>query len=586
MLGYLFGGDTGVESAADLARKRAQVEQMRGQALGANPDTFGEGISAIGKALIARMSDRRIAPREEAERARSGSEMARIMAMLQGSGGGHPMPSPMPAPMPAPMPQPAPEVPAQGAPLPPVATGPIPLPPSIGAAVDRVAPPALTGGAGTDAIPGGPGADTLASPADTIRAGLIERGLPPHVADGFVMNFQSESGLRPDINEVAPVVPGSRGGYGLAQWTGPRRRELEAFAASRGVPASDMNAQLDFLMTELQGPESRAAQSIMAAPDSASAADAVLRQFLRPASEHVASRSAQYTGGAGTDTMMGQAGNDRLGTGGVDPAIISQLAELSSNPYLPEGQRMIAQMLIQQQMGQMFQAPMSPLEQIQLEQAHLDLEQDRNPVAEPADAPNSVQEYQFYADQEVAQGRQPLSYGDWSILDEKAGNPGAEQRQADAQTISTDTITNAAKMAREAANNRFITGPLAGIASMAPNTDNAEIYRQIDVLKSQASFAALAAMRAQSPTGSSGLGSLTERESDMLAAQAGALDPRSPNFVRDLDAYERTLLRTIHGVQAGDLLFEQSRDGATTPPPATGGDAPLTPEERAFLGIE
>ena len=42
----------------------------------------------------------------------------------------------------------------------------------------------------------------------------IEAG--EHVADGFVMNFKDESGLNPGINEQNPIVPGSRGGFGLA----------------------------------------------------------------------------------------------------------------------------------------------------------------------------------------------------------------------------------------------------------------------------------------------------------------------------------------------------------------------------------
>jgi len=156
-----------------------------------------------------------------------------------------------------------------------------------------------------------------ANPADMIRAGLVQRGLPPHIADGFVMNFRDESGLNPGINEAAPMVPGSRGGFGLAQWTGPRRVALETFASNRGLPVDSIDAQLDFLMTELQGPESRAARSIMAAPDSAAAADAVLRDFLRPAPEHVATRSADYLGGSGSTGLLGGAGGDTLGTQGL-----------------------------------------------------------------------------------------------------------------------------------------------------------------------------------------------------------------------------------------------------------------------------
>jgi hypothetical protein len=133
---------------------------------------------------------------------------------------------------------------------------------------------------------------------ETIRAGLIARGAPPHVADAFILNFQDESGLNPGINEIAPLVPGSRGGFGLAQWTGPRRVALERFAASRGVPPSDLDAQLDYLMTELQGPEARAAASIFAAPDVSSAAVAIARDFLRPAPENLDRRVSRYSGGA------------------------------------------------------------------------------------------------------------------------------------------------------------------------------------------------------------------------------------------------------------------------------------------------
>lgn len=135
------------------------------------------------------------------------------------------------------------------------------------------------------------------SRANQIRAGLIARGMAPHIADGFVMNFRDESGFDPGINEISPVVPGSRGGFGLAQWTGPRRTALEQFAASRGVPASDMNAQLDFLMTELQGPEAAAWQKISSAPDAGQAGASIVNHFLRPAETYRAQRAASYAGG-------------------------------------------------------------------------------------------------------------------------------------------------------------------------------------------------------------------------------------------------------------------------------------------------
>lgn len=131
-----------------------------------------------------------------------------------------------------------------------------------------------------------------------IYSGLVARGMAPHIAEAFVLNMRDESGLNPGINEIAPIVPGSRGGYGLYQLTGPRRRAYEAYAAQRGLPLDSVDAQLDFMMTELQGPESSAWQKISAAPDTGTAAAAVVNYFLRPAEEHRARRVAKYTGGA------------------------------------------------------------------------------------------------------------------------------------------------------------------------------------------------------------------------------------------------------------------------------------------------
>lgn len=157
--------------------------------------------------------------------------------------------------------------------------------------------------------------------------GLTQRGLPPTAAQAFVMNFQDESGLNPGINEIAPLVPGSRGGFGLYQLTGPRRVAYEQFAQQRGVNAADPDAQMDFLMMELQGPESRAARSILSAPDVNSAAVAIARDFLRPAPENLAKRVARYGGQ--------QAPN--FPTGGNAPQ--NALAGVSAPQNPPQGQQ-------------------------------------------------------------------------------------------------------------------------------------------------------------------------------------------------------------------------------------------------------
>jgi hypothetical protein len=157
----------------------------------------------------------------------------------------------------------------------------------------------------------------------SIFQGLVQRGLPPHIAQGFVMNMRDESGLNPSINEVAPLVPGSRGGFGLYQLTGPRRVAYEQFANARGVDPANVDAQLDFLVSELQGPESRAARSIFAAQDVPSAAAAIARDFLRPAPENLQRRVAQYTGGT---TMQPQ--------GLLAPTMSGRNPEQERQPFL------------------------------------------------------------------------------------------------------------------------------------------------------------------------------------------------------------------------------------------------------------
>jgi len=118
------------------------------------------------------------------------------------------------------------------------------------------------------------------------------------------MNMKDESGLDAGINEISPIVKGSRGGFGLYQLTGPRRRAFESFAGQRGVALDDADAQLDFLMYELDGPEARAARSILSTSTAGEAGAAIVRKFLRPLQSHQDRRAARYlrNGGGSFDT--------------------------------------------------------------------------------------------------------------------------------------------------------------------------------------------------------------------------------------------------------------------------------------------
>lgn len=187
------------------------------------------------------------------------------------------------------------------------------------------ASPGSGAGFGMAALPAAAGGPAAAVPAGEtasyVRDGLMKRGLPGHVADAFVVNFQDESGLNPGINEAAPIVPGSRGGYGLYQLTGPRRRAYESFAAERGIPLDSVDGQLDFMMSELQGPEAGAAKSILAAPDTATAAQAIVNKFLRPSPEHRQSRASRYAGLGTSEPVQVASADPSFMPGSVDAGL-------------------------------------------------------------------------------------------------------------------------------------------------------------------------------------------------------------------------------------------------------------------------
>lgn len=96
-----------------------------------------------------------------------------------------------------------------------------------------------------------PNGDYNQNAAYMINAVMQDYGMTREQAIGVVAHFSHESGLNPGINEIKPIVPGSRGGYGIAQWTGPRRRALEKFAKDNNLPVDNIATQRQFLKEEI-----------------------------------------------------------------------------------------------------------------------------------------------------------------------------------------------------------------------------------------------------------------------------------------------------------------------------------------------
>jgi len=112
-------------------------------------------------------------------------------------------------------------------------------------------------------------------------------GLTADQAAGVVGNLAHESAGFKTMQEVKPTVEGSRGGYGYAMWTGPRRKQFEAWAQANGLDPASYEANYGFMKHELTSTsEGRVLQYLRQAPDAATAALTFSQKYLRPGIPH------------------------------------------------------------------------------------------------------------------------------------------------------------------------------------------------------------------------------------------------------------------------------------------------------------
>jgi hypothetical protein len=139
---------------------------------------------------------------------------------------------------------------------------------------------------------------------------FVSQGMTPAQAAGIVGNLQGESGQGLNTGAINPG-DGRDGSdsIGVAQWNGPRARALKAYAESKGVPWTDLNTQLEFLHSELKGPEGTAYKGLQAAQTPEEAARAMLayerpKDWNKPGShperaKYATAAFAAYGGGQG-----------------------------------------------------------------------------------------------------------------------------------------------------------------------------------------------------------------------------------------------------------------------------------------------
>jgi|GEM_PF-4923158 len=135
--------------------------------------------------------------------------------------------------------------------------------------------------------------NTLPKNANWDNAGRMIEYLMTHgeltdsQAIGVVANAMWESsGVNPGQSQIGGPA------FGLVQWEGGRRKELEAFAVAKGKPAADLYVQLDFMLMELKRDAWNGYADLKAATNSTDATLIFMRKFERPGAPHEDKRLA------------------------------------------------------------------------------------------------------------------------------------------------------------------------------------------------------------------------------------------------------------------------------------------------------
>ena len=119
---------------------------------------------------------------------------------------------------------------------------------------------------------------------------ILDFSLSVDDAAAIVGNAGHESGGFKQLQELKPLVPGSKGGYGIMQWTGPRRREYESYCKRNRFDPSDMMTNYKFLFVELNGPEGKVIPRLKAGKTLDEKVEIFMKVFLRPGIPHLDQR--------------------------------------------------------------------------------------------------------------------------------------------------------------------------------------------------------------------------------------------------------------------------------------------------------
>ena len=116
----------------------------------------------------------------------------------------------------------------------------------------------------------------LSGDAEDVVDFFLDNGFTLEQSIGIAGNLQEESQFK------TTALGDSGTAFGLAQWRGSRRENLEAFARDKNKDIRDFYLQLEFILHEFQTDEKRAFQKLLASNDLETATLNFAKYYERP----------------------------------------------------------------------------------------------------------------------------------------------------------------------------------------------------------------------------------------------------------------------------------------------------------------
>lgn len=144
------------------------------------------------------------------------------------------------------------------------------------------------------------------------------KGIPSHISAGIVGNISAESGFRSGVQN-------SIGAFGLGQWLGDRKKNLNSFAKKDGRKVTDPTLQADFIIHELNTSEGAAYKELLKTHTPQEAALVFGEKYERPSAKELEGslqhriRVANSVSQNNNDMKKGK--NPKYATGGQTPGM-------------------------------------------------------------------------------------------------------------------------------------------------------------------------------------------------------------------------------------------------------------------------